>query len=162
VCSSDLSVLIATGFSTGLLMLCLILLGSGSGMVNPGLLIATQNAVRHKDLGAASATSAYFRSLGGALGIAIAGVILVRMASDLSVRLTVSGEGPLRIDLDSLHRLSASARVIAASSYSGAIAVIMRISAGVALTGAVVLLFFLREIPLRTSRAYDIEEAAHE
>ena len=54
----------------------LIALGLGIGVSFPNLTTAIQNAVERADLGAATATSAFFRSLGGAVGVAMSGAIL--------------------------------------------------------------------------------------
>lgn len=54
----------------------LITLGMSLGLVMPNLTVAIQNAVEMRDLGAATSTSAYFRSLGSSVGAAIAGALL--------------------------------------------------------------------------------------
>lgn len=54
----------------------LITLGMSLGLVMPNLTVAIQNAVEMRDLGSATSTSAYFRSLGGSVGAAIAGALL--------------------------------------------------------------------------------------
>ena len=52
------------------------MLGLGIGVSFPNLTTAIQNAVDRADLGAATAMSAFFRSLGGAVGVALSGAIL--------------------------------------------------------------------------------------
>jgi EmrB/QacA subfamily drug resistance transporter len=54
----------------------LAILGLGIGVSFPNLTTAIQNAVERSDLGAATATAAFFRSLGGAVGVALSGAIL--------------------------------------------------------------------------------------
>jgi MFS family permease len=54
----------------------LAVLGLGIGVSFPNLTTAIQNAVQRADLGAATAASAFFRSLGGAVGVALSGAIL--------------------------------------------------------------------------------------
>jgi EmrB/QacA subfamily drug resistance transporter len=54
----------------------LAVLGLGIGVSFPNLTTAIQNAVNRADLGVATATSAFFRSLGGAIGVALSGAIL--------------------------------------------------------------------------------------
>jgi len=49
--------------------------GLGLGMVTQVLVLAAQNSVDFKDLGVATSGTALFRSLGGALGVAVFGVI---------------------------------------------------------------------------------------
>ena len=54
-----------------LLALLMALLGFGIGMPMPPALVATQMSVPASEVGVATATSAFFRSLGGAIGIAV-------------------------------------------------------------------------------------------
>jgi EmrB/QacA subfamily drug resistance transporter len=54
----------------------LVALGLGIGVSFPNLTTAIQNAVPREDLGAATAAAAFFRSLGGAIGVALSGAIL--------------------------------------------------------------------------------------
>jgi MFS family permease len=54
----------------------LVALGLGIGVSFPNLTTAIQNAVNRADLGVATATSAFIRSLGGAVGVALSGAIL--------------------------------------------------------------------------------------
>ena len=50
---------------------CLIVVGSGIGLQLPTATVAVQNAVSHRHVGIATAVSAFCRSLGSAMGIAI-------------------------------------------------------------------------------------------
>jgi EmrB/QacA subfamily drug resistance transporter len=65
-----------TGGGAAMGEVILAMLGLGIGVSFPNLTTAIQNAVERADLGAATATSAFFRSLGGAVGVALAGAIL--------------------------------------------------------------------------------------
>jgi EmrB/QacA subfamily drug resistance transporter len=56
--------------------LILTVLGLGIGVSFPNLTSAIQNAVNREDIGAATATSAFIRSLGGATGVALSGAVL--------------------------------------------------------------------------------------
>jgi EmrB/QacA subfamily drug resistance transporter len=69
----------------------MLLLGLGIGMVMQVLVIAVQNAVEFRDLGVATSTNAFFRSLGGAFGTAILGAILTARLNDLLPRLLPAG-----------------------------------------------------------------------
>jgi EmrB/QacA subfamily drug resistance transporter len=60
----------------GLLAVYMLVLGAGLGMMMQNLVLATQNVVATRDLGAASSTVAFFRSLGGAVGVAALGALL--------------------------------------------------------------------------------------
>ena len=54
----------------------MIVLGMGIGMVMPVLTLAVQNAVERKDLGTATSSVTFFRSIGSSLGAAIFGAVL--------------------------------------------------------------------------------------
>jgi predicted MFS family arabinose efflux permease len=61
-----------------------IIVGAGLGASMQTIVIALQNAVDYKDLGIATSSNTFFRSLGGAFGTAIFGTILSqRIASNL-------------------------------------------------------------------------------
>ncbi len=53
----------------------LIVFGLGFGMVTQVLVTAVQNAVEHRELGVATATTGFFRAPGGALGAAVLGAV---------------------------------------------------------------------------------------
>jgi EmrB/QacA subfamily drug resistance transporter len=58
------------------LVVPMVLIGIGSGSVFTTTSIATQNAVEFRDLGVATATIMFFRSLGGSIGLAAFGTVL--------------------------------------------------------------------------------------
>jgi EmrB/QacA subfamily drug resistance transporter len=65
----------------------MVILGIGIGMVMPVLTLAVQNAVERKDLGTATSSVVFFRSIGSSLGAAVFGAIL---ASRLVHHITAS------------------------------------------------------------------------
>jgi EmrB/QacA subfamily drug resistance transporter len=67
---------IATSRGFGVLEPAIFCLGLGLGLVMPNMTIAVQNALDRPHLGVGTATLAFFRSLGGLVGIAGAGAIL--------------------------------------------------------------------------------------
>ncbi len=64
-------------------------LGFGFGMVLPTMLVAIQNAVEGRDIGIATSSVSFFRSLGGAFGVALFQAVL---AAGLDARLAVVPE----------------------------------------------------------------------
>jgi EmrB/QacA subfamily drug resistance transporter len=56
----------------------MVLLGIGIGFVGPTAIVAVQNAVDRRDLGAASASVSFFRSLGGSFGVALLSAVMLR------------------------------------------------------------------------------------
>jgi MFS family permease len=65
--------------STGI---ALAVFGLGFGMVTQVLVLAVQNSVERRDLGVATATTGFFRALGGAVGAAVLGTIFAARAGD--------------------------------------------------------------------------------
>jgi hypothetical protein len=55
----------------------MLILGAGVGMVMPVMTLAVQNGVDRKDLGTATSSVTFFRSIGSSLGAAMFGAILI-------------------------------------------------------------------------------------
>lgn len=62
--------------SVGIAILSMIVFGMGLGLGMPVFSLATQNAASHKDLGVATASSQLFRNLGGTIGVAVMGTVM--------------------------------------------------------------------------------------
>ena len=54
--------------------------GLGFGMVTQVLVVAVQNSVDRRELGVATATTGFFRALGGAVGAAVLGAVFAAQA----------------------------------------------------------------------------------
>jgi EmrB/QacA subfamily drug resistance transporter len=66
--------------------------GVGVGMTMQNLVLAVQNTVSLRDIGAASASVAFFRSLGGAIGVSVLGAVLARrVETDIAHDLAAAG-----------------------------------------------------------------------
>jgi EmrB/QacA subfamily drug resistance transporter len=66
----------------------MVVIGVGLGLCMQSLILAVQNAVEMRDLGAGTSAATFFRSLGGSFGVAILGAVLSnRLASGLAERL---------------------------------------------------------------------------
>ena len=80
----------------------MLLAGMGMGLIMVPLLLAVQSAVPRTDLGAATSATTFFRSIGGAVGVAVMGAVL---SAELGRQLTaVLGglEGAARVQLEAL------------------------------------------------------------
>ena len=55
------------------------------GMLMQNLVLAVQNTVDVSQVGAASASVAFFRSLGGAIGVSVLGAVLASRVKDLMI-----------------------------------------------------------------------------
>ncbi|WP_213938322.1 DHA2 family efflux MFS transporter permease subunit [Pseudomonas sp. dw_612] len=64
--------------------LFMLLSGIASGMQFPTSLVGTQNSVEQRDIGVATSTTNLFRSLGGAVGVALMSALLLALLQDSS------------------------------------------------------------------------------
>lgn len=81
------------------LMFNLALTGIGMGLSIPAFLIAVQSTVRRSELGTATSTVQFSRSIGGTLGVSVLGVVLSRQ---LAERLTAVGIDPAAVPVEQL------------------------------------------------------------
>ncbi|MEU5939527.1 MDR family MFS transporter [Micromonospora sp. NPDC047548] len=66
----------------------MVVIGVGLGLSMQSLILAVQNAVDVRDLGAGTSSATFFRSLGGSFGVAILGTVLsTRLTAQLADRL---------------------------------------------------------------------------
>ena len=125
----------------------MLLLGLGMGCIMQVLVIAVQNAVEHRDLGAATAGNTLFRSVGGSVGTAALGALFVaQLARQIPVASPGGGSGAL--NLQTIARLPAEARGTYSHAFAGAMDAVFLAAAVVALMGFA-LTWLLPEKPLR-------------
>lgn len=62
--------------------LCMLLSGIAGGMQFPTSLVGAQNSVEQRDIGVATSTTSLFRSLGGAVGVALMSALLLALLQD--------------------------------------------------------------------------------
>jgi len=132
----------------------LVVLGAGLGLVMPNLTVAIQNSVDRAHLGVATSVSAFIRSLGGALGVAVAGaVVAFRLRSVLPrdwTHKSPTGSSPLELGVQQIQTIPAAQRDLLVHAYRHAIATTFLTGAALAaLAFAIVLL--LPEHPLRSA-----------
>jgi MFS family permease len=131
--------------------------GIGVGMTMQNLVLAVQNSVPLRDLGAASASVTFFRSLGGTIGVSVLGAVLAnRVTSDLVTALHVpEGAGTGDVSALNLAALPPEVQQVVHTVYGDATAHIFLLSAAVAVVGVVAALL-LKRITLRTT--IDLED----
>ncbi|MCW2769447.1 MAG: EmrB/QacA family drug resistance transporter [Aeromicrobium sp.] len=136
--------------------------GIGMGMLLQNYVLAVQNTVDVSQVGAASATVAFFRSLGGAVGVSVLGAILAsQVKNDVTSKLAALGVDPAGgggslLDVKSLPPEVAE---IVRSAYGDATGTIFLVAACVAVLSLVAALL-IREVPLRlTVRKDDADQA---
>lgn len=134
--------------------------GIGVGMTMQNLVLAVQNSVPLSELGAASASVTFFRSLGGTIGVSVLGAVLAnRVTADLSAALHVpAGQSTGSTSALNLAALPPEVQTIVHTVYGDATAHIFLISAAVGLVGIVAALL-LKPITLRTTIDLEKKEA---
>ncbi|MFJ4321586.1 MFS transporter [Streptomyces tricolor] len=138
------------------------LLGLGIGMMMQNLVLATQNQVAPSDLGSASSTVTFFRSLGGAVGVSALGAVMARRithyvedgASSLSPKYqaALAGGSGSTDSIPDMDKLPAPIRTLMESAYGHGIADVFLI-AGCLAAVAFLITLFIKEVPLKTKGA---------
>ncbi|MFF5495708.1 MFS transporter [Streptomyces aquilus] len=144
------------------------LLGLGIGMMMQNLVLSTQNQVAPSDLGSASSTVTFFRSLGGAMGVSVLGAVMADKITDY-VKDGLTDLGPKYASLASgssgsseipdMDKLPAPLRTVMESAYGHGIADVFLIAAALAAVAFLITLF-IKEVPLKTKGA--LAQAASE
>ncbi|MFJ2721479.1 MFS transporter [Streptomyces sp. NPDC087437] len=137
------------------------LLGLGIGMMMQNLVLCTQNQVSPSDLGSASSTVTFFRSLGGAVGVSALGAVMAHRITDYvkdgladlspkyAAAMSASGTSDTIPDMNALPK---PLRTVMESAYGHGIADIFLIAAALAAVAFLITLF-IKEVPLRTKGA---------
>ncbi|GAA2821638.1 MDR family MFS transporter [Kribbella solani] len=134
-------------------------MGIGMGMTMQNLVLAVQNTVDVSEVGAASATVTFFRSLGGAVGVSVLGAILATRVTDLIAEhlralgpgAEAAAKGGSGSVLD-VNALPAPVAEIVRHAYGDATGRIFIIAAGAAIISLLAVLF-IQEVPLRQTVA---------
>ena len=134
------------------------LMGFGMGAMMQNLVLAVQNSVDHTQVGAASAAIAFFRTLGGAIGVSVLGAILANRVRDGIVE-GITALGPKAAaaakssggtgTLDIKHMPEPVAGIVRAA-YGDATGHIFWVAFWFGLV-ALLAVLFLKEVPLRTT-----------
>jgi len=148
--------------STIKLALFMAALGLGMGFLMQTTMLIAQNSVEQRDLGVASSSATFFRSIGGSFGVSLFGTIFARrlhddlaasLGSSVADRVT-SGGG--QVDPSRLGEMPAAIKVPLFEAIAGALGHVFIWAIPFAALVAVLALF-IKEIPLRG--AVDTKEA---
>jgi hypothetical protein len=139
------------------------ILGIGLGLSMQVLILATQNSVKVGDLGVATSSVNFFRSVGGSVGVAVFGALFnTRLAAELS-----GGVGAIQgtVTPQAIDALPTADKVVFIDAFATALTDVFLIAVPVMVV-AFALTWFLREIPLMASsgqtRALAQQDAAVE
>ena len=155
-----------------------ILVGAGLGLSMQTIVIALQNSVDFKDMGVATSSNTFFRSLGSVFGTALFGAILTnRLGHYLIVgRDELAATNPtaalsfnesdiekIKQNTSVIAQLPPEAQTTALDAFVNSFQVVFLMAAPITALGFLLALF-LRETPLRTNKDYAAarEEAAGE
>jgi EmrB/QacA subfamily drug resistance transporter len=146
----------------------MLLLGTGMGMLYPVAVVSLQNAIELRDLGVGTGALNFFRSLGGAFGVALLGAILL---AELGARIgRIPGHealGPhpsldlLRGETERLVALAGGSRALLVKALEQSFSVTF-LAGGAVTFAALVASLFWKELPLRTTPAQIVAPTATE
>lgn len=141
-------------------------MGVGMGMLMQNLVLAVQNTVDVSQVGAASGAVAFFRTLGGAVGVSVLGAILSsRVADRMATGLAAIGVDPSQAGGGStsildLKELPAPVVEVVRTAYGDATGYVFLVAGLVAVVSLVACLA-IKEVPLRTTvRKLDVDPQA--
>lgn len=123
-----------------LVFLDMFVMGAGVGMVMQNLVLIVQNAVDPRQIGTASASVAFFRSLGGTIGVSVMGAVLgSRITTLVTDGLVSMGVDPAQTGslgdggIPDLSTLPPAIRTLVESAYGEAVADVFLIAVPLAL-----------------------------
>jgi EmrB/QacA subfamily drug resistance transporter len=135
---------VSPGTSWLTVSLCMLLFGCGFGLVTQVLVIAVQNGTERRDIGVATASANFFRSLGGSIGTAVFGAVFVAGLSGYSgvdAHSVQASPGAIR-------NLAGPARAALVNGVAHATDLVFLVATPVAVL-ALLAVFLLKEQPLR-------------
>ena len=128
-------------------------LGLGLGATMQNLVLAVQNNTAQADMGAASSVVAFFRSMGGSIGVSALGAVLshqvTQKVTDGLAALGITA-GHSTGSIPDLDALPAPVRALYESAFGEATGHLFLVATPFALL-ALVCVLFIREVPLRTT-----------
>jgi EmrB/QacA subfamily drug resistance transporter len=136
-----------------LVALFMFVTGAGVGGVMQNLVLAVQNTVRVTELGAATSTVSFFRSLGGAMGVSVLGAVLGARSTHLIenglARLgPVPGAAGHSTQIPDVRTLPAPVAAVVQSAFGQAVGLVFLIAVPFLIVAAAAI-SAIREVPLR-------------
>lgn len=128
--------------------------GVGIGSTMQNLVLAVQNNTAQHDMGAASAVVAFFRSMGGSIGVSALGALLSAQVSDEVTsglaRLGIAADSHQSHEIPDLSALPGPVRAVFEHAFGVASGEVFLVAAPFAFV-ALVAVLFIKEVPLRTT-----------
>ncbi|WP_157248499.1 MDR family MFS transporter [Nonomuraea typhae] len=128
-------------------------LGIGLGLSMQMLILAAQNGAELRDMAATTAGVSFFRSLGGAVGVAAFGAILTNRLKDEMAKMlgNPTAGAPKLGSPEAIQHLQEPIRGIVLESFTRGLETVFLVGVPIALLGFLATLF-LKELPLRTGQ----------
>jgi EmrB/QacA subfamily drug resistance transporter len=157
--------LLAVGTRPWVASVYMIVVGVGLGLVMQVLVLVVQNDVRPQEIGVATSSATFFRSVGGAFGVAIFGTIFATRLSHRLAQLprTVTarlGSG-VHLNPEQAKHLPPAVHADFLQSFAHSLHGVFLFGVALAVV-PFVLSWFLKEVPLRTTVARTAESAPPE
>jgi EmrB/QacA subfamily drug resistance transporter len=135
----------------------MVVLGVGMGFLMQTTMLIAQNSVQLRDIGVASSTATFFRSIGGSFGVSLFGAIFAsRFKHDIALHLPaslagkVAGGGNARLDPKSIAGMPEPLHGAVLHAIATGAATIFLV-AGVIMVLVPILASLITEVPLRSS-----------
>jgi EmrB/QacA subfamily drug resistance transporter len=148
----------------GYVALYMVIVGLGLGLVMQVLVVAVQNSVPYSQLGTATATATFFRTIGGAFGVAVLGAVfntqlLAKMRAHASpAELKLISGGNITANPAEISHLPLAQRIQVIDAFSHSLQTVFIVAVPFAIV-AFALSWLLKEIPLRTTAHLTTEGA---
>jgi hypothetical protein len=127
----------------------MVLFGAGMGLVLGTLILAVQNEVHPKDLGAGTSSVTFFRSVGGAVGVALFGAVFNALLRNKIGRSAAVGEGS-SFSPTEIRKMEPVARAEYIAAFADSLTKVFLFTVPL-LVAAWVFTWFIHEVPLRAA-----------
>jgi EmrB/QacA subfamily drug resistance transporter len=145
---------LGVGTAPWLASVYMLVVGVGIGLVMQVLVLVVQNDVAPRDIGVATSTATFFRSVGGSFGVAIFGAIFATRLADQLAQLprsvTARLGGGVHLQPEQAKHLPPLVHADFLNAFAHALHGVFLFGVTLAVIPAV-LAWFLKEVPLRTS-----------
>jgi MFS family permease len=129
-------------------MMIMVLAGGGLGLCMQTLILSIQNVVPPKDMGVATSSATFFRSIGGTVGTAAFLSLLFTVVLDRLAPLMGAGRGPIDVnDTSFLATMTPEQKRPILDAFSHGIDTVFTVG-GIVMLLAFALIWFLKEVPL--------------
>ena len=139
------------GTSKGTVTVYMVALGIGIGLVMQTLILAAQNAVGRTEIGVATSSVSFFRSMGGSVGVALFGALFNNLLAHSAAARVEVGDGGA-FTPEAIRALPAAARASFVTGFADSLTTVFLWATPLIVVGALIA-WLLHEVPLRTSTA---------